>query len=92
MPNETEKSDEAKVEYPNIVERFREVFQKLGIKKSEGYVDHCVKGDLENLEDVEEKLYQMGLHPSLRNQVVNSWADEIQHPILKRPKVSLFPT
>ena len=34
MSNETEKSDEAKVEYPNIVERFREVFQKLGIKKT----------------------------------------------------------
>jgi len=91
MPNETEKKPEekqttekepeAKVEYPNIVERFREVFQKLGIKKSEGYVDHCAKGDLENLEDVEEKLYQMGLHPSLRNQVVNFWAAEIEAPI-----------
>lgn len=81
MPDETGKSDEAKVEYPNIVERFREVFQKLGIKKSEGYVDHCAKGDLENLEDVEEKLYQMGLHPSLRNQVVNFWAAEIKVPI-----------
>jgi len=30
MSSETVKSDEAKIEYPNIVERFREVFQKLG--------------------------------------------------------------
>lgn len=68
-------------EYPNIVERFHEVFQKLGIKKADAYVDHCAKGDLENLEDVEEKLYDMGLHPSLRNQVVNFWAAEIKQPI-----------
>jgi hypothetical protein len=61
MSNET---DKGQIEYPNIVERFREVSQKLGIKKSDGYVDHCAKGDLEDLEDVEQKLYEMGLHPS----------------------------
>lgn len=68
-------------EYPNIVERFKEVFQKLGIKKADAYVDHCAKGDLENLEDIEHKLYEMGLHPSLRNQVVNFWAAEIKQPV-----------
>ncbi|GAJ13709.1 unnamed protein product, partial [marine sediment metagenome] len=52
MSNGTNKEEH---EYPNIVERFGEVFQKLGIKKHEGYVDHCAKGDLENLEDVEQK-------------------------------------
>ncbi|GAJ01467.1 unnamed protein product, partial [marine sediment metagenome] len=77
MSNGTNKEEH---EYPNIVERFGEVFQKLGIKKHEGYVDHCAKGDLENLEDVEQKLYEMGLHPSLRNQVVNFWAAEIKQP------------
>ena len=56
MGKEIEKSSDDKVEYPNIVECFREVVQKLGIKKSEGYVDHCAKGDLENLEDVEQEL------------------------------------
>jgi len=69
------------IEYPNIVERFREVFQKLGIKKADAYVDHCAKGDLEDLEDIEQKLYEMGLHPSLRNQVVNFWAAEIKQPV-----------
>ena len=78
MANETNKEEH---EYPNIVERFGEVFQKLGIKKHEGYVDHCAKGDLENLEDVEKKLYEMGLHPSLRNQVINFWAAEIKQPV-----------
>jgi len=29
------------IEYPNIVERCSEVFQKLSIKKSEAFVDHC---------------------------------------------------
>ncbi|GAI88415.1 unnamed protein product, partial [marine sediment metagenome] len=78
MSNGTNKEEH---EYPNIVERFGEVFQKLGIKKHEGYVDHCAKGDLENLEDVEKKLYEMGLHPSLRNQVINFWAAEIKQPV-----------
>lgn len=68
-------------EYPNIVERFHEVFQKLGIKKADAYVDHCAKGDLEDLEDIEHKLYEMGLHPSLRNQVINFWAAEIKLPV-----------
>ncbi len=83
-PDETAK-DETKepIEYTNIVERFREVFQKLGIKKSEAYVDHCAKGDLEDLEDIEKKLFEMGLHPALRNQVVNFWASEIKRPVPK---------
>lgn len=83
MVNETEKKA---IEYPNIVERFREVFQKLGIKKGDAYVDHCAKGDLESLDDVEEKLFEMGLHPSLRNQVVNFWAAEIKQPVPKTLK------
>ena len=81
MSNETEKEEH---EYPNIVERFREVLKKLGIKKYEGYVDHCAKGDLEDLEDIEQKLYEMGLHPSLRNQVINFWAAEIKKPVPKK--------
>ena len=81
---ETEKDEKKEViEYPNIVERFKEVFQKLGIKKFEAYVDHCAKGELEDLDDIEEKLYEMGLHPSLRNQVVYFWATEIKKPIPK---------
>lgn len=83
MSNETEGKA---IEYPNIVERFREVFQKLGIKKGDAYVDHCAKGDLESLDDVEEKLFEMGLHPSLRNQVVNFWAAEIKQPVPKTLK------
>ena len=83
-PDETAKDDKTEtIEYPNIVERFREVFQKLGIKKNEAYVDHCAKGDLEDLEDIEQKLYEMGLHPSLRNQVINFWASEIKRPVPK---------
>jgi len=83
-PDETTKDDKTEpIEYPNIVERFREVFQKLGIKKSEAYVDHCAKGDLEDLEDIEKKLFEMGLHPALRNQVVNFWASEIKRPVPK---------
>ena len=82
-PKDETIKDEKKevIEYPNIVERFKEVFQKLGIKKSEAYVDHCAKGDLEDLEDIEQKLYEMGLHPSLRNQVINFWASEIKKPV-----------
>lgn len=30
------------------------------IKKSDGYVDHCAKGDLEDMEDVEQKLMKWG--------------------------------
>lgn len=83
-PGETTQDDKKEpIEYPNIVERFREVFQKLGIKKNEAYVDHCAKGDLEDLEDIEQKLYEMGLHPSLRNQVINFWASEIKRPVPK---------
>jgi hypothetical protein len=82
MSNETEEKE--KHEYPNIVERFEEVLKKLGIKKHEGYVDHCAKGDLEDLEDIEQKLYEMGLHPSLRNQVINFWAAEIKQPVPRR--------
>lgn len=80
------KKDEKKeqIEYPNIVERFRDVFEKLSIKKSEAYVDHCAKGDLEDLEDIEQKLYEMGLHPSLRNQVISFWASEIKKPVPKK--------
>jgi len=81
MSNEIEKGEH---KYPNIVERFQEVFQKLGIKKHEGYVDHCAKGNLEDLEDVEQKLYEMGLHPSLRNQVISFWAAEIKQPVPTR--------
>jgi len=81
MSNGTETEEH---EYPNIVERFKEVFQKLGIKRSDAYVDHCAKGDLEDLEDIEGKLYEMGLHPSLRNQVVNFWAAEIKQPVPKK--------
>jgi len=79
MSNETDNKEA--IEYPNIVERFRDVFVKLGIKKHDAYVDHCAKGDLEDLEDVEEKLYEMGLHPSLRNQVITFWAAEIKRPV-----------
>ena len=34
-----------------------------------------------HLEDIEQKLYEMGLHPSLRNQVINFWAAEIKQPV-----------
>ncbi len=81
-PDETEKDEKKEtIQYPNIVERFREVFQKLTIKKSEAYVDHCSKGDLEDLVDVDKRLFEMGLHPSLRNQVINFWASEIKKPV-----------
>ena len=95
MSNGTGKESEEKgkgeerIEYPNIVERFREVFNKLGIKKADAYVDHCAKGDLENLEEVETKLYELGLHPSLRNQVINFWAAEIKQPVPDKLKKEL---
>ena len=81
MPNETGKEEH---EYPNIVERFQEVLKKLGVKKYEAYADHCAKGDLEDLEDVEQKLYELGMHPSVRDQVVNFWAAEIKKPVPRK--------
>jgi len=64
------------------VERFREALTKLGIKKNqEAYVDHCAKGDLEDLEDVSKRLHEMGLHHSLCSQAVIFWAGDIKIPV-----------
>ncbi|GAH44152.1 unnamed protein product, partial [marine sediment metagenome] len=70
--------------FTNIVERFTGIVRKFKIKNAEMVADHCAKGNLEDLEDVEARMREMGVHPSLVTQVVNFWADEIQHPIPKR--------
>ena len=72
--------------FTNIVERFTNIVKKFKIKNAEVVADHCAKGNLEDLEDVESRMREMGVHPSLVTQVVNFWADEIQHPVPKRLK------
>ncbi|KKN87025.1 hypothetical protein LCGC14_0262940 [marine sediment metagenome] len=70
--------------FTNIVERFTGIVKKFKIKNAEVVADHCAKGNLEDLEDVESRMREMGVHPSLVSQLVNFWSDEIQHPIPKR--------
>ena len=91
MSNGTEEKGKEGAEAPtgeesftNIVDRFTAIVQKFKIKNAAMVADHCAKGKLEDLEDVEARMREMGVHPSLVTQVVNFWADEIQHPIPKR--------
>ena len=91
MSNEKEKEEKEGTEAPkaeesftNIMERFANIVRKFKIKNAELVADHCAKGSLEDLEDVEARMREMGVHPSLVTQVVSFWADEIRHPIPKR--------
>jgi len=47
---ETPKTEE---DFTNIVERFTIIVKKFKIKNAELVADHCAKGELEDLEDVE---------------------------------------
>lgn len=91
MSNGTEEKEKEGAEVPqgeegftNIVERFTGIIKKFKIKNAELVADHCAKGNLEDLEDVEARMREMGVHPSLVTQAVSFWADEIQQPIPKR--------
>jgi len=76
-------------EFTNIVDRFSGIMGKFKIKNAEMVADHCAKGKLEDLEDVETRMREMGVHPSLVTQVVNFWADEIQQPVPRKLKDKL---
>jgi len=81
---EVTEAPKAEEGFTNIMERFAGIVKKFKIKNAEIVADHCAKGNLEDLEDVEARMREMGVHPSLVTQVVNFWADEIRHPIPKR--------
>lgn len=96
MSDETEDKDKDKADEPtseesftNIIDRFTGIIQKFKIKNSAMVADHCAKGNLEDLEDVEARLREMGVHPSLVNQVLNFWADEINTKIPNRLRKKL---
>jgi len=72
--------------FTNIVERFAGIVRKFKIKNAELVADHCAKGNLEDLEDVELRMHEMGVHPSLATQVLSFWADEIHQPVPQRLK------
>jgi len=78
---ETPKNEEG---FTNIVERFTTIVRKFKIRNADLVADHCAKGELQDLEDVEARMREMGVHPSLATQVVSFWADEIHQPIPKR--------
>ena len=91
MSNETKDKEKEKPEAPkgeegftNIVERFTGIVKKFKIKNADLVADHCAKGNLEDLEDVELRMREMGVHPSLATQVLSFWADEIHQPVPKR--------
>jgi len=91
MSNETKDKEKEKPEAPkgeegftNIVERFAGIVKKFKIKNAELVADHCAKGNLEDLEDVELRMHEMGVHPSLATQVLSFWADEIHQPVPQR--------
>ncbi|MCK4721691.1 MAG: hypothetical protein KAT75_00230, partial [Dehalococcoidia bacterium] len=93
MSNETKDKDKEKPEatkgeegFTNIVERFAGIVKKFKIKNAELVADHCAKGNLEDLEDVEARMHAMGVHPSLATQVLSFWADEIHQPVPQRLK------
>ena len=91
MSNETkekEKPEATKTEesFTNIVERFTGIVKKFKIKNAEIVADHCAKGNLEDLEDVELRMHEMGVHPSPTTQVLSFWADEIHQPVPQRLK------
>jgi len=81
---ETPEAAKTEESFTNIVERFTAIVRKFKIKNAELVADHCAKGNLEDLEDVELRLHEMGVHPSLTTQVLNFWADEIQQPVPQR--------
>lgn len=83
---EKEKLEKAEEAFTNIVERFTILIKQFNIKKAELVADHCAKGVLEDLEDVDSRLREMGVHPSLCSQIVNFWADEIKATIPTRLK------
>lgn len=83
---EKERLEKAEEAFTNIVERFTILIKQFNIKKAELVADHCAKGDLEDLEDVDSRLREMAVHPSLCSQIVNFWADEISATIPTRLK------
>ncbi|MBA7606588.1 hypothetical protein ES703_13738 [subsurface metagenome] len=91
MSNETKDKDKEKPEatkgeegFTNIMERFAGIVKKFKIKNAELVADHCAKGNLEDLEDIELRMHAMGVHPSLTTQVLSFWADEIHQPVPQR--------
>ena len=91
MGNEAKDKEKEKPEAPkteegftNIVERFTGIVKKFKIKNADLVADHCAKGNLEDLEDVELRMHEMGVHPSLATQVLSFWADEIHQPVPQR--------
>jgi len=91
MSNETKDKEKEGDEAPkaeegftNIVDRFASILKDFKIKNARVVADHCAKGNLEDLEDIEARMREMNVHPSLVTQVVNFWADEINYPIPQR--------